>query len=132
MSLAARSKLAEQLAVYFVADPEQAQRDLGGDVVAAIDGGVTMVQLRAKTIDDTAFRSLATEILAICRDRGVPFIVNDRFEVALAVGADGVHLGGLDLQLDEARRRAGAPFIIGSSPTDVAQAAAARELGADY
>ena len=132
MSLAARSKLAEQLAVYFVADPEQSQRHLGDDVVAAIAGGVTMVQLRAKTMDDTSFRSLATEILAICRDQGVPFIVNDRFEVGLAIGADGVHLGELDLPLDEARQRAGASFIIGSSPTDVAQAAMARELGADY
>jgi thiamine-phosphate diphosphorylase len=132
MSLAARSKLAEQLAVYFVADPEQSQRDLGDDVAAAIAGGVTMVQLRAKTMHDTAFRSLATEILAICRDRGVPFIVNDRLELALTVGADGVHLGELDLPLDEARQRAGASFIIGSSPMDVAQAAAARELGADY
>lgn len=132
MSLAARSKLAEQLAVYFVADPEQAQRDLRDDVSSAIAGGVTMVQLRAKAMDDVAFRSLATEILAICRDQSVPFIVNDRFEVALAVGADGVHLGELDLPLDEARHRAGASIIIGSSPTHVAQAAAARDLGADY
>lgn len=132
MSLAARSKLAEQLAVYFVADPEQTERDLNDIVVAAIAGGVTMVQLRAKTMDVAAFQVLAIDILALCRERGVPFIVNDRFEVALAIGADGVHLGELDLPLDEARQQAGPSFIIGSSPKHLAQAEVARELGADY
>lgn len=132
MSIAARSKLANQLAVYFVADPEQSQRALDGDVAAAIAGGVTMVQLRAKTINDAEFQLLATDLLGLCRDRGVPFIVNDRFDIALAIGADGVHLGELDLTLDEARQRAGPSLIIGTSPKHIAQAEAARELGADY
>lgn len=132
MSLAARSKLAEQLAVYFVADPEQTDRDLNDIVVAAIAGGVTMVQFRAKSMADAAFQAMATDLLTRCRDRSVPFIVNDRFDLALAIGADGVHLGELDLPLDEARQRAGPSFLIGSSPKHLAQAQVARELGADY
>jgi thiamine-phosphate diphosphorylase len=131
-TLSSRSKLAEQLAVYFVADPEQSLRDIRDDVSAAIANGVTMVQLRAKTMPAAEFQTLAVEVQALCRERGVPFIVNDRLDVAEAIGADGVHLGEHDLPIDLARQRMGPGFLIGASPTDVEQAAAARMHGADY
>lgn len=131
-TLAARSRLADQLAVYFVADPEQAQRDLLSDVAAAIDNGVTTVQLRAKRMETGPFEALAVLLRDICRQRGVPFIINDRIEVALRIGAGGVHLGVHDLAISDARLLAGPGFIIGASPTDAAQAEAARLEGADY
>jgi thiamine-phosphate diphosphorylase len=131
-TLAARSRLAEQLAVYFVADPEQTERDVRKVVTDAVANGVTIVQLRAKVMPDDEFQALAVDLLAICHERSVPFIVNDRLAVALAIGADGVHLGEHDLPIDEARALAAPPFIIGASPTTVEQAAAARILGADY
>lgn len=131
-SLTARSELADQLAVYFVADPEHAERDVLDDVSAAIANGVTMVQLRAKHLDDDAFESLALALRDTCQAHGVPFIVNDRLAAALRIGADGVHLGEHDLPVEIARQLAGPGFIIGSSPKDEAQAAAARLDGADY
>ncbi len=131
-SLAARSKLAEQLAVYFVADPEQTERDLVGIVATALARGVTMVQLRAKTMPDDDFVPLARAMHAACRDQNVPFIVNDRLILALELGVDGVHLGEHDLPIDVARDLAGASFIIGSSPKNVDQAEAARAQGANY
>jgi thiamine-phosphate pyrophosphorylase len=131
-SLAARSKLAEQLAVYFVADPEQTERDLVGIVATAVARGVTMVQLRAKTMPDDDFVPLARAIQAVCREHDVPFIVNDRLVVALEIEADGVHLGEHDLPIDVARDLAGPSFIIGSSPKNLEQAEAARALGANY
>ena len=130
--LAARSKLADQLAVYFVADPEQSERDVRDDVTAAIANGVTMVQLRAKTVPEADFRTLAIDLLSVCREHEVPFVINDRLDLALAIGADGVHLGEHDLPVEVARVRATPPFIIGFSPTDVEQAAGARLMGADY
>jgi thiamine-phosphate diphosphorylase len=131
-SLAARSKLAEQLAVYFVADPEQTERDLVGIVATAIARGVTVVQLRAKRMPDDDFVPLARAIQAACRDQDVPFIVNDRLVLALELGADGVHLGEHDLPIDVARDLAGPSFIIGSSPKNLEQAEAARTQGANY
>ena len=131
-TLAARSKLADQLAVYFVADPEQSERDVRDDVAAALANGITMVQLRAKTMTEAEFRVLAVDLLTLCRVSDVPFIVNDRLDVAQAIGADGVHLGEHDLPVEVARVRAVPPFIIGFSPKDVEQAAGARLRGADY
>lgn len=131
-SLAARSRLAEQLAVYFVADPEQTERDLVGIVATALARGVTMVQLRAKTMTDEEFVPLARAMQAVCREQDVPFIINDRLVLALELGADGVHLGEHDLPIDVARQLAGPSFIIGSSPKNLEQARAAMGLGANY
>ncbi|MDQ3692017.1 MAG: thiamine phosphate synthase [Chloroflexota bacterium] len=115
-----------------MADPERGERDLLGDVIAAIAGGVTMVQVRAKHLDRDAFRALAAPLREACQVRGVPFIVNDRLDLALEIGADGVHLGEHDTPVDEARRLSGPNLIIGASPRDESQAELARLLGADY
>jgi thiamine-phosphate pyrophosphorylase len=91
------------------------------------------LQLRAKRIGAADLRRTAALLLPACRAAGVPLLVNDRLDVALAAGADGVHLGQGDLPLlDAVRMRASPRFIIGVSTHDLAQAQAASRDGADY
>ncbi len=125
-------ELAARLALYLVADPEATRRDLVADTIAALEGGVTAVQLRAKQGSDRELWELATRLRQVCQARSVLFIVNDRLDLALAVGADGVHLGLHDLPLAAARRIAGPRVLIGASPQTIADAVEAREQGADY
>lgn len=125
-------QLAARLAVYLVADPAATRRDLLAATIAALQGGVTAVQLRAKQLTDRETWELAIRLRAACHERSVLFLVNDRLDMALAAGADGVHLGVHDLPLAAARRLAGPGFLIGASPQTVAEAAAAKGDGADY
>lgn len=92
--------------LYLVATPRPQYSDdeLLARIRAAVDGGVDVLQLRCKELEALAYLRLAERVLAIARDAGIPFIVNDRPDVALAVGADGVHLGQGDLPVDWARR----------------------------
>jgi len=91
------------------------------------------LQLRAKRMGAADLRRTAALLLPACRAAGVPLLVNDRLDVALAAGADGVHLGQGDLPLiDAVRMRASQRFIIGVSTHDLAQAQAASRDGADY
>ena len=91
----------------------------------AAAGGVTMVQLREKGINTGEFFAVAQELRDMTRRRGIPLIINDRLDIALAVRADGVHLGQDDLPLKEARRIAGGEFIIGVSAHNPEEALAA-------
>jgi thiamine-phosphate pyrophosphorylase len=120
------------LAVYLVADPGQTQRDLVDDVDAALCGGVTAVQLRAKHLNDRELFGLAMRIRGLTANREALFFVNDRLDIALATGADGVHLGVDDLPLISARTTAPPDFFIGYSPETDEQAAIAHANGADY
>jgi thiamine-phosphate pyrophosphorylase len=97
-----------------------------------LKGGVKLVQLRAKELSSGEFFALAKEAREMTRDAGATFIVNDRADIALAVGADGVHLGQDDLQLAAARKILGREKIIGISTHDLAQARDAEKSGADY
>jgi len=99
--------------------------------LGALAGGADLVQLRAPELDDDALAPLAARIAAACRAAGVPLVVNDRLEVAVAVGADGVHLGQDD-DPGGARERLGAGALLGVSVHDPAEARAAVALGADY
>jgi thiamine-phosphate pyrophosphorylase len=94
------------------------------------------LQLRAKTASGRAMFAAAQRLLVLCREAGVPFCVNDRLDVALAVGADAVHIGQDDLPLADARRvraQVGRPdLVIGVSTHNLAQAVAAADGGADY
>src|SRR5687768_11114751 len=90
-------ELAARLRLYLVADPDQTNRDLAADVEQALAAGVTAVQLRAKSLTDRESLALGEAILRSCRRRGALFIVNDRVDLALALGADGVHLGVDDM-----------------------------------
>lgn len=98
----------------------------------AVGGGVTCVQLREKQCDTWEFIKEARALLDLLRPLGVPLIINDRMDVALSVGADGVHLGQQDTALAEARRLAPPPWIIGISAESVEDAIRAEKEGADY
>ncbi|KAJ3240292.1 hypothetical protein HDU81_004207 [Chytriomyces hyalinus] len=98
----------------------------------AIAGGVSIVQLREKTATGREFLRLARELRDICAEAGVPFIVNDRIDVAMAVDADGVHIGQEDIPLKDARRLLGPNKIIGVTVKTIEQALAAVDGGADY
>jgi thiamine-phosphate pyrophosphorylase len=101
-----------------------------------LDAGPCCLQLRAKGAGARAFAAAARRMLALCRAASVPFCVNDRLDVALAVGADVVHLGQDDLPLADALRvrvAAGRPdLLVGFSTHNAAQAIAAARAGADY
>lgn len=99
---------------------------------AAVAGGVTCVQLREKTCGTREFIEEAQVLLAMLRPLGIPLIVNDRVDVALAVGADGVHLGQRDMPIAAARRLGPPGWLIGISAESVADAVRAEQAGADY
>ncbi len=99
---------------------------------AALTGGADMIQLRDKMPDLRRLLPQACRIRAACQAHGALFIVNDRLDLALAVGADGVHLGQDDLPAAAARRLLGAHLILGVSTHDLVQAGAAVAAGADY
>lgn len=101
-------------------------------VEQAILGGVKIVQLREKTGSSKQLFEQALMIKAICQHHDVPFLINDRLDIALAVDADGVHLGQSDLPVDIARRLLGCEKIIGVSARTVGQAIQAERQGADY
>jgi thiamine-phosphate pyrophosphorylase len=98
----------------------------------AIAGGVTMVQLREKEASSREFYDMAREIQAVTRRYRVPLVINDRLDIALAVGAEGLHIGQSDLPLKEARRLAGKDMFIGISASTVEEAREAERSGADY
>ena len=110
-----------------------AQRGLEADVAAAIRGGAVMIQYRDKSTDHARREQEARTLLALCREQRVLLIINDDVELARAVGADGVHLGGEDAGLRAARSRLGQDAIIGISCYDSLELARkARTAGADY
>ena len=121
------------LRLYAVTDRAWVGRQtLCQQVEAALQGGVTCVQLREKHLDRDAFLAEAKQICALCRRYGVPFIVNDDLDVALACGADGVHVGQDDMPAAEVRRRAGRRLIVGVSAHTPEEARLAEAAGADY
>lgn len=126
------SELRDRLAVYYVADPEQTDRDiltLGDDALA---GGVTSLQLRAKRMGGRDMYELALVLRDRCAAAGALFFVNDRVDVAVAAAADGVHVGVHDLPLEETRFLIGQGMVLGYSPLDIADVAAAKAREADY
>jgi len=98
----------------------------------AIAGGADAIQLRDKACGHDILCRIGREIREITRNSGTLFIVNDLLDVALACGADGVHLGQGDMRVDAARRAAPRPFVIGISVGSVREAVVAEEGGADY
>ena len=101
-------------------------------VEAALKGGVTCVQLREKELDQAEFLQEAKELCALCRRYGVPFIVNDNVDIAVACKADGIHVGQEDMAAGEVRRRAGEDMILGVSVHTAEEARQAVRDGADY
>ncbi|MEW5953556.1 MAG: thiamine phosphate synthase [Bacillota bacterium] len=107
-------------------------RDTVEVMAGAIKGGAGVVQLREKELDGGALVELGHRLRRLTREAGVTFIVNDRVDVALAVDADGVHLGRADLPVPVARQLLGPGKLIGVSALTLEQALKAREDGADY
>jgi thiamine-phosphate pyrophosphorylase len=119
--------------LYVILDPEAARgRDVRRLLDAILDGGCQMVQLRDKRMPLAELYPLASALAERCRQAGALFIVNDRSDLALAVGADGVHVGQDDLPASGARRLLPPGRILGVSTHGVAQARQALADGADY
>lgn len=109
-----------------------AGRDLAAVVEAAVRGGVTCVQLRDKTADTGELVAAGRRLHGVCRAAGVPLLINDRVDVALAVGCEGVHVGQDDMDLATARRLLGPDAIVGVTAGNAAEVDAAVAGGADY
>jgi thiamine-phosphate pyrophosphorylase len=110
-----------------------AGRDVPGTVAAALAGGVDTVQVRVgSATSDRAAYELAGIVLGLCRAAGVTCLVNDRLHVALAVGADGGHVGDTDLPVAAARAVLGPHAVLGATARDPESARRAVEAGADY
>ena len=124
----------EQLRLYAVTDRTWAADEdaLFRQIEAAIDGGASVVQLREKDLDEAAFLAEAERFTALCRRKGAVSIINDSVEIALAVDADGVHVGQSDLRGRDIRAMLGPDKILGISAGTVEEAAAAQRAGADY
>lgn len=123
----------DMLLLYAVTDRRwTGQQTLYEQIEAALQGGVTMVQLREKTLDTENFVKEAFSVRGLCHQYGVPLIINDRVDVALRCRADGVHVGAEDASVASIRTQAGPDFIIGATAKTIAQAQAAEEAGADY
>ena len=101
-------------------------------VELAIDGGCTVIQLREKQCSSRDFYELALRVKGITARRGVPLIINDRVDICLAAGADGVHVGQSDLPACQVRRLLGPDRILGVSARTLEEALEAQENGADY
>ncbi len=123
----------ETMLLYAVTDRAwTGERTLYQQVECALKGGVTCVQLREKDLPEEGFLAEAREIGALCRAYGVPFIINDNVEVAIACGADGVHVGQSDMEAGRVRAAVGEGMLLGVSAETVEEAVQAEKAGADY
>ena len=123
----------EMLRLYAVTDRSWVgKQTLYEQVEDALKGGVTLVQLREKTLSKADFIREAIEMRALCHRYHVPLIINDRVDVALESGADGVHVGMEDMSVAEIRKKVPREFIIGATCKTVEQAKEAEKAGADY
>lgn len=123
----------EVMTLYAVTDRAWVGRQsLKEQVESALKGGVSCVQLREKQLEEGAFLAEARELAALCKDYAVPFLVNDNVEIAIACGADGVHVGQEDQNAGEVRRAVGEDMLLGVSVHTVDEALEAVKNGADY
>ena len=124
----------EAFRLYAVTDRAWAadEAELFRQIEAAVRGGAGVVQLREKHLDSAAFLEEARRFVTLCRRLGAVSIINDRVEIALEAGADGVHVGQSDLEAGQARALLGPDKIIGVSAHSPEEALRAREAGADY
>jgi thiamine-phosphate pyrophosphorylase len=118
--------------LYLVTDERQDLATLKSVVKGAIAGGVTMIQVRKKQGDIRCFIEIALAVKTILKGSGVPLIINDRVDVALAIDADGVHLGQSDMPANTARRLLGKDKILGLSIESEMQLIEAESLPVDY
>lgn len=120
------------LSLYLVTDKSDDVEKFLNTIEEAIKGGVTVVQIREKTADTLDFYNLALKVKEITTKYHVPLIINDRVDIALAIDADGVHVGQSDMPCDVTRRLIGEDKILGVSAATVDEAQKAEKDGADY
>lgn len=119
--------------LYLVTDRDLALgRPLLEVVSQAVEGGVTIVQIREKTLSTKAFIEEALEIQAYLKTRGIPLLINDRVDIALGIGADGVHLGQSDMPYPMARNLLGPTALIGLSVDTQEELLQAESFDVDY
>jgi len=107
-------------------------RELKDDVRKSLEGGVTFLQLREKSLDEKAFLEEAKQLKKLCAKYNVPFVINDNVDIAYKIDADGVHIGQDDMQVKDVRMKLGKDKIIGVSAHTVEEAVLAEKEGADY
>lgn len=123
----------KDLLLYAVTDRSWlGEETLSSQVELALKGGATFIQLREKALDEASFLREARELKELCAGYNVPFVINDNVEIALAVNADGVHVGQSDMEAGTVRQKLGPDKIIGVSAQTVEQALLAEQRGADY
>jgi len=119
--------------LYFITDSTLYEKDeFLSRVTAALEGGVTLVQLREKERTTREYLELAKAVHELTKKYNVPLIIDDRLDIAMAADTEGVHLGQSDLPIDIARKIFGPDKIIGATAKTVEQATEAYEQGADY
>ena len=123
----------KQLELYLVTDRTWlGNRTLEDCVEQAILGGVTIIQLREKNLNDDDFIKLAKKIKQVCHHHHIPLIINDNLKVALAVDSDGIHIGQDDLPVSFVREKIGPDKILGVTAHNLQEALQAQNDGADY
>lgn len=123
----------KSMLVYAVTDRSWLNgQTLKNQVEQAIQGGATFIQIREKQLGYSAFLKQAEEIKKITDKYHIPFVINDNIDVAMAIDADGVHVGQKDMEAGEVRQKLGQNKIIGVSVQTVEQALSAQKNGADY
>jgi thiamine-phosphate pyrophosphorylase len=120
------------LSLYLVTDNSENEEKFLKTIEEAILGGVTVVQIREKTAETLEFYKLALKVKEITTKYNVPLIINDRVDVALAIDADGVHVGQSDMPCDITRKLIGENKILGVSAATIEEAKKAENDGADY
>ena len=120
------------LSLYLVTDKSDDVERFLSTIEEAIKGGTTVVQIREKTADTLDFYNLALKVKEITTKYNIPLIINDRVDIALAIDADGVHVGQSDMPCDVTRRLIGEDKILGVSAATVEEAKKAQDDGADY
>ena len=120
------------LSLYLVTDKSEDIEKFLKTIEEAIKGGVSLVQIREKTAETIDFYNLALKVKKITEKYNVPLIINDRVDVALAIDADGVHVGQSDMPCDITRKLVGPNKIVGVSAATITEAIKAEKDGADY
>lgn len=120
------------LSLYLVTDNSDDEERFLNTIEEAILGGVSIVQIREKTAETLDFYNLALKVKEITTKYNIPLIINDRVDVALAIDADGVHVGQSDMPCDVTRKLIGENKILGVSAATVSEAKKAEMDGADY
>ncbi len=122
----------DNIGLYFITDRNLTKKTIIFDVISAINAGVKIIQYREKELSTREMYQEAKAIREITKDKGTILIINDRIDIALAVDADGVHIGQDDMPFEIAKEILGADKIIGLTVHNIEEAILGEKLGADY